>query len=56
MQIGNTVINISLKGASHEIPMGQIWYQMKDLEKLELRGYIFALTATCIREIKRGVS
>jgi len=27
-----------LKGVSHEIDMGQIWYQKKDLEKLELHG------------------
>ena len=27
-----------LKGASHEIEMGRIWYQKKDLEKLKLRG------------------
>ena len=29
-----------LKGASHEIEFGQIWYQKKDLEKLELRGWV----------------
>jgi len=29
-----------LKGASHETEMGQIWYQKKDLEKLELRRYL----------------
>jgi len=34
----------SLKGVSHKIEMGQIWYQKKDLEKLELHGYILALT------------
>ena len=33
-----------LKGASHEIEMGRIWYQKKDLEKLELRGYISSLS------------
>ena len=30
--------SVPLKGASHETEMGQIWYQKKDLEKLELHG------------------
>ena len=30
----------SLKGASHEIELSQIRYQKKDLEKLELRGWV----------------
>ena len=34
-----------LKGATHEIEMGQIWYQKKDLEKLELRGWVPTLTS-----------
>jgi len=34
-----------LKGASHEIEMGRIWNQKKDLEKLELRGWVRLLIA-----------
>ena len=30
-------------GASHEIDFGQIWYQKKDLEKLEVRGLFIKL-------------
>jgi len=30
----------NLKGASHEIEVSQIWYLKKDLEKLELRGWV----------------
>ena len=41
-----------LKGASHEIEIGQIWYQKKELEKLELRRYILALTEVCARRYK----
>ena len=33
-----------LKGASHEIEMDCIWYQKKDLEKLELCGLVILLT------------
>jgi len=40
----------ALKGASHEIELGQIWYQKKDLETLEQRGYILALTEVCARK------
>ena len=29
-----------LKGASHEIEFGRIWYQKNDLEKLALRGWV----------------
>jgi len=42
-----------LKGDSHEIEMGQIWYQKKDLEKLELHGYILAVTKACARRYER---
>ena len=42
-----------LKGASHEIEMGRIWYQKKDLEKLELRRYIGALTEVCALKYER---
>ena len=35
---------ISLKGASHEIDFGQICYQKKDLEKLEVRGWFIKST------------
>ena len=30
-------ITQELKGASHEIEMGRIWYQKKELEKIEVR-------------------
>ena len=38
-----------LKGASHEIELGQIWYQKKDLEKLEVRGWVLKSTDTCVQ-------
>ena len=42
-------VTLPLKGASHEIEMGQIWYQKKDLEKLELRGKVIVSTDACAR-------
>ena len=38
-----------LKGASHEIELGKIWYQKKDLEKLEVRGWVVKSTGTCVQ-------
>ena len=35
---------IPLKGASPQIEIGCIWYQKKDLEKLEVRGWFRVLT------------
>ena len=39
----------SLKGASHEIELRQIWYQKKDLEKLEQRGWVQKSTDTFVQ-------
>ena len=39
----------SLKGAPHEIEKGQIWYQKKDLEKLELRRQVSSLSEAHVR-------
>ena len=38
-----------LKGASHEIEIGCIWYQKKDLEKFYVRGWFKVLADTCVQ-------
>jgi len=43
----------TLKGASHENQFGQIWYQKKDLEKLEVRGLVFKSTDAQARSYER---
>ena len=42
-----------LKGASHEIEMGRIWYQKKGLEKLEVRGYFIMSVDAHARSYER---
>ena len=42
-------MNLNLKGAYHEIELGQIWYKKKDLEKLEVRGWVLKSTETCVQ-------
>ena len=43
----------NLKGASHENQFGQIWYQKKDLEKLEVRGWLIKFTGPRARSSDR---
>ena len=49
-------IYTGLKGASHEIEMDRIWYQMKDLEKLELRGWFTLLSVVCVQRFLQILS